>query len=126
MPAEDWMSATKVLFAKFGLPNKLVFDKGTNSVSEQFKDFCRCLNIDHGMTLSYNHQCNGQVEACVKFKKCTIKKCRENNNNVNFALLQIRSTLIGAGGPNPAMLLFHRPIKVMSPQIGRESLNINK
>ena len=104
---------------------KLVSDAGTNFVSEQFKDH-RCLNIDQAVTSSYHHQSNGQVEACVKFMKCTIKKCRQNNNDANFALLQIRSTPIGTGIPSPAKLLFSRPIGGLLPEVRREPININK
>ena len=60
------------------------------------------------------------------FVKCTIKKCRQSNNDVNFALLQIRSTPIGTGIPSPAMLLFNKPIRVLLPQIVREAINVNK
>ena len=73
--AKDLIQAVKVVFAEFGLPKKLVSDAGMNFVSEQFQDFCRHLNIDQGMTTSYHHHCNGQVEACIKFVKCPIKKC---------------------------------------------------
>ena len=58
--------------------------------------------------------------------KGTSKKCRQNNNDVTFALLQIRSTLIGAGIPSPALLLFSRPMRALLPLIEREPININK
>ena len=38
-----------------------------------------------------HHQSNVQLEACIKFGKDTIE-CRQTNNKVHFALLQIRST----------------------------------
>ena len=94
---EDLIKATKVVFAEFGLPKKLLLDAGTNSVSERFKEFFRWLNIDQVMISSYQYQSNGQIEACIKFMKDTIKKCRKNNNDVNFALLKIRPTLITTG-----------------------------
>ena len=53
-------------------------------------------------------------------------KCRQNNNNINFALLQIRATPIGTGISIPTMLLFNGPIRVLLPQISREPININK
>ena len=105
----------------FGLPKKFVSTVGTDFVSELFKEFCGHLNIDQAIMSSYHHQSNRQVEACIKFKKC-----RQNNNDGNFALLQIRSTPVGTGIPSPAMLLLNRPIRVLLPQIGREPMNINK
>ena len=61
MSAEDLISATKVVFTEFGLTKKAVSDAGMNFVSEQFKEFCRCLYITQVMTLSYHYQSNGQV-----------------------------------------------------------------
>ena len=74
--AEDLIQSTKVVVAEYGLPKKLMSDTDMTFVSEQFIAFCRHLNTDQVVTLSYYHQCNGQVEACIKFVKCTIKKCR--------------------------------------------------
>ena len=108
MSAQDLIQVTKVVFAEFGLPKNIFSDAGTNYFSEQSKDFCKCLNIDQVMTLLYHHQINVQMEAFIKSVKCTIKKCRQANNEVRFALLQIRSTLIGAGLPSPTMMLFNR------------------
>ena len=65
------------------------------------------------------------MAAHITFLKCTIMKCIQNNNDVNFALLQIRSLPIGAGIPSPATLLFYRPIRALLPQIGREPINIS-
>ena len=81
----------------------MVSDEGTNFVSGQFKEFCAHLNTDQIMTSLYHHQSNGQVEACIKFVKYTIKKCRQTNNHVQFDLLHIQLTLVGAGLPSPAM-----------------------
>ena len=42
----DLIQAIKVVFTEFGLPQKWVSDADTNFVSEEFKEFCRHLNID--------------------------------------------------------------------------------
>ena len=78
------------------------------------------------MTSFYHCQSTGQLEAYIKYVKCTTKKCRQTNNDVNFALLQIRSTLEGPGILSPATLLFNRLIRALLPQIGRKPINITK
>ena len=83
-------------------------------------------NIDKDVTLSQHYQSNGQVEACIQLVKCTIKKCRQTNNSVHFALLQIRSTPISARLPSPATMLFNRLIRTLLLQIGKEPINVNK
>ena len=57
----------------------------------------------------------------IKFMKCTTKKCLDNNDDINLALLQKRTTLIGTGLPSPATPLFNRP----EHQINREPINFN-
>ena len=123
--AKDLIQAGKVVLTEFGFPKRLVSDAGMNFVSQQFKDFCRCLNIDQIVTSSYHHQNNGQVKACFRFVKCTIKKCRQTNNDVHFTLLQITSTPTSAWLPSPAMMLLKRPIRALLPQIDREPINVN-
>ena len=54
------VESARFVFAGFGLPKILLSDAGTNFVSEQFKDFCRHLNID-------------QVMTCIKLVECSIK-----------------------------------------------------
>ena len=63
MSAKDLIGATKVVFVEPDLPKTLVSGAGTNSDPEQFKDFCKCLNKDHILTLWYHLQSNGHVEA---------------------------------------------------------------
>ena len=112
------------MYAEFVLP-KNVSDAGTNFVSEWFKEVFMCQNIDQVVTSLYHHHSNGEVVACIKFVKCTIKKCRQINNDTKFASRQIRSTPIGAGIPSLAML-FNRPIRVLLLQIEREQIDIVK
>ena len=96
----------KIVSTETELPKKTVSDAGTNFISDKFKQFCRQLNIAQTITSSYHHHSNGQVEACIKFVKCAIKKCFHNNDGVNLALLQMILTPIGAGLPSYAILLF--------------------
>ena len=49
----------------------------------------------------------------------------DTNNNVNLALLQVRSSHIGAGLSCPTMLLFNRPTRCLLPQMNREPIDIN-
>ena len=52
-------------------------------------------------------------------------KCLDSKSNVNLALLQIQSIAICAGHPNPATLLFKRPIGDLVPPMSREAFNIS-
>ena len=70
---ESLIATTKVIFAEYGIPCKIMSDTGTNFVSDKFRQFCSRLNIEQAVSSVYHHQINGQVEACIKFIKCTCK-----------------------------------------------------
>ena len=70
IPVWPWES---LIFREYGLPSKTVSDMGTNYVSEKLKEFCMSLCIHHAVSLSNNHESNGQAEACIKFVKRSMK-----------------------------------------------------
>ena len=75
--------------------------------------------------MSSSYQSNGQVEACIKFIKQSIEKCIDTRSDIHIALLQIRSTPLGSGLPNPAMLLFNHQIMGIVPIVNRPPINSN-
>ena len=76
LSAESLIATVKVIFVEYGIPCRLMSDAGTNFVSARFRSFCGSLNIEQAMSPSCHHQSNGQVKACIKFIKCTIKMLR--------------------------------------------------
>ena len=123
LTANEQVKAAKIGFAELGPPKKIILDVCMNFMSYMFKQCHIQMNIEQSITLSYHHQSNGQLGACIKFVKCTIQKCFDNNN-VNLPLLQIRSMSIGVRIPHPATLLFNIPIRSLLPQITRVPINI--
>ena len=116
----------KVIFAEYRLPKKIMSHSGDNFVSDKFKTFCKSVNIKQGFSLSYHHQSNGEVEVCIKFVKCTFKKCFDTKGDPHIALLQIRMTTLGPGLPWPATILFNHPIRGIMPLINRPPVGIDK
>ena len=100
-------------------------DTGRNFVSERFKTFCHSLNIEQAVSSSYHHQSYGQVKACIKFIKCTIKKCSDSGSDIHMALLQIQTTTLGQGLPSLATLLFNHPVCGIMPVIDRKPVNVD-
>ena len=76
------------------------------------------------MSSSYHHQSNGQVEACIKFIKCTIKKCSDSSGDIHMALLQVRITPLGQGLPSLETLLFNHPVCSIIPVIDRKLVSV--
>ena len=110
LSAESLITTIKVIFAEYGIPHKLMSDAGTNFVSDKFWKFCNSINVEQAVLLVYHHQSNGQVEACIKFVKFTLKKCADSGGDINMALLQICTTPLGQGLLIPATLMFNRKV----------------
>ena len=115
LSADKLINMVKTIFTKYGIPHKLMSDMGTNFVSDEFCQFCKLVNIDQVTLSVYHHQSNGQVEACIKFVKCTFKKCADSGRDINMVLLQIHMTLLGHRLLNPATLMFNRPVCGIMP-----------
>ena len=125
LSAESLITAVKIIFVEYGIPCRLISDAGGNFISEKLKNFCNSLNIDQAVSSLYHHQSNGQVEACIKFIKCTIKKCSDSGGDIHMVLLQIRTTPLGQGLPSSAMLLFNHPVHGIMPLMGRKPINVD-
>ena len=87
--ADSLILTCKITFAEYGVPKKIMTDSGGNVISDKFKTFCKSLNIEQAFSSSYHHQSNREVEPCIKFVKCTLKKCFDSRSNPCIALMQI-------------------------------------
>ena len=116
----------KVIFAEYRPPRKIMLDSGGNFISDKFKTFCKSLNIEQAFLSSYHHQSNGQIEACIKFVKCTLKKCLDSKGDPHIALLQICMTPLGPGLPSQVTMLFNCPIGGIMPTINRPPIGRDK
>ena len=65
LSADSLILTCKIIFSEYGLPKKIMSDAGSNFVSDQFKQYCKKLNIEKA-TSSCHHQ-------NIKFIKHTIK-----------------------------------------------------
>ena len=109
LSADSLILMCKITFAEYRLPKKIMSGSVDNLVSDKFKTFCKCLNIEQVFLSSYHHQSNGQVETCIKVVKCTLKKCFDSRGDPHIDLLQIHMTTLGQELPNPATMLFNHP-----------------
>ena len=98
-------------------------DAGGNFISDKFKQFCKRMKIEQATSSSCHHQSNRQVEACLKFTKCTMKKCFETNEYIHVALLWIRSIPLEPRLLSPIILLCNHPEQGIMPMINRLLIN---
>ena len=110
LSVESLINTVKIIFTEYGIPQKVMSDAGTNFISDRFQQFCATIDVEQAASLVYHHQSNGQVESCIKFIKCTFKKCANLGRDINMALLQICTMLLGKGLLSLATLLFNRQV----------------
>lgn len=102
-------------FARYGLPETIVSDNGTQFSSGIFKEFCDSNGIIHIRTAPYHPQSNGQAERFVDTLKRSLRKILPETQNSITRSLQIflaayRSTpnKVAPNGLSPAELLMGR------------------
>ena len=117
LSADSLILTCKVVFAEYWIPKKIMSDAGGNFISDKFKTFCKSLNTEQAFSSSYYHQTSGQMEACIKFIKHTLKKCFDSRGDPHIALLQICMTPLGQRFPSPATMLFNCTIRGILPVI---------
>ena len=122
LSAENLINTIKVIFAKYGIPPKIMSDAGRNFVSGRSQQFCKTINVEQAVSSAYHHQSNGQVKACIKFIKDTFQKCADLGRDINMALLQIRMTPLGQGLPSPATLMFNGQVYGIMPVLDCKSI----
>ena len=73
LSADNLINTVKIIFTKYGIPQKIMSDMGTNFIADRFQQLCKSINVEQAISSAYHHQSNRQVEDCIKFIKCTFK-----------------------------------------------------
>uniref|UniRef100_A0A5S6QGC4 RNA-directed DNA polymerase n=1 Tax=Trichuris muris TaxID=70415 RepID=A0A5S6QGC4_TRIMR len=130
------------LFARFGFPETLVTDNGSQFRASHFEDFCRKNGVVHVCSPPHHPQSNGQVERFVDTFKRTMEKLKGDATlpeNLATFLLRYRTSPNPSieGQQSPAELMFGRNLRTdlsllhpvparAAPGPGRMSENFNR
>ncbi|CAH8590406.1 unnamed protein product [Schistosoma haematobium] len=113
------------LFSRFGVPDVLVTDNGTQFISSIFSDFCKRFGVKHVRSPPYHPQSNGQAERFVDtFKRALLKAKGEGKiEEILDDFLLVYRTTPNPSAPNqmsPAEIMFGRKVRTaldaMKPQ----------
>lgn len=95
------------MFARFGVPQIVISDGGTQFISSEFRQFTKEWQFKHIVSSPTHSQSNGMAERHVQVAKNLIKKSIESNKDIHLALLQLRNTPI-FGTHSPCEILMSR------------------
>lgn len=82
----------KEWFAQHGIPSKVESDNGPKFSSLAFKKFAKEWQFDHVTSSPRFPRSNGLAERYVQVSKSILKRCKNDNSDVQLALLHTRNT----------------------------------
>ena len=74
----------KAHMARYGIPDEVVSDSGSQYTSQQFKNFAKEYGFNDVTTSPYHHQSNGKAESAVTEAKKILKKLQRPNVTLNW------------------------------------------
>lgn len=108
----------KEVFARYGIPDVLVTDNGTQFASAEFAVFAETWSFEHQTSSPRYPQSNGKAENAVQTDKRLFKKCKASGQSEYLALLDWRNTPTEGVGTSPAQRLLGRRCKTLLPASG--------
>ncbi|CAI5678504.1 unnamed protein product [Oreochromis niloticus] len=107
----------KAIFARHGIPEKLISDNGPQYSSREFKDFAVTWDFVHTTSSPLYPQSNGLAERTVKTAKSVLDKAHAQGVDPYLSLLEQRNTPVD-GFRSPAQLLMSRRLRSVIPITG--------
>ena len=88
---ESVIKETESHFARHGIAD-MITDNGPQYSSDQFTAFTREWEFQHTTSSPLHSQSNGKAESAVKIAKNLVKKAKQENKDLQMALLEWRNT----------------------------------
>ena len=99
------------MFSRFGVPEMITSDSGTQFKSREFATALARWNSRLVTSSPHYHQSNGAAERAVQTYKTLLKKCLLERSNLQSAILALRNTPNATTGLSPAQRMFGRPTR---------------
>ncbi len=120
MPNQEAYSVAQVLtkefFSRFGVPNFLHSDQGTQFESQLFQEICQLLGIKKTRTTPFRPQSDGQsernIKTLVKMVAIVTKEQENWDEHLPFISMAYRSTPHQTLGISPNYMMFGREISM--------------
>ena len=127
--SEATIEKLRDLFARYGIPQQLVSDNGSQFTSREFAEFMKGNGIKHTLVAPYHPRSNGQAERFVQTFKQFFKTEGGDSIKQRLArfLFSYRTTPNSTTGQTPAELFLNRRVRtrldLIRPDLGRKVFN---
>ena len=115
LSSERVIEVCKQHFARYGIPEIVISDNGTQYSSEQFRDFSEQYQFEHVTSSPHFPRSNGKAEKTVQIAKNLLKKAKREGSDPYLAILNYRNTPIDGLDASPAQMLMHRRTRTTLP-----------
>ena len=106
----------KPMFARFGIPERVISDNSPQFSSQEFSDFARKYDFQHTTSSPCYPQSNGMAEKYVQIAKRIFKKTKLDGRDPLLGILEYRTTPLETGY-SPAQLLQGRQLRTTLPTL---------
>jgi len=113
------------IICRYGVPNKIITDNGTNLNNKMMEELCEDFKIEHHNSSRYRPQMNGAVEAANKNIKKIVQKMvvtyKDWHEMLPYALYGYRTSVRTSTGATPFSLVYGMeavlPVEVEIPSL---------
>jgi hypothetical protein len=105
----------KSLFARHGIPKKVVSDNGPQYASAEFAQFAQEWGFVHDTSSPNFPSSNGLAEKCVNTVKNLLSKAQADKKDPYISLLEYRNTPLAENQLSPAQMLMSRRMRSVLP-----------
>ena len=102
-------------FARYGVPVRVITNKGPQFSSYEFQVFARQWNFHHITSSPYHPASNGKAESAVKTAQSLILKAQEEGRDPWQAILAYRNTLTQGMSTTPTERMMGRKARTLMP-----------
>lgn len=106
--SETVIKKLKGHFARYGIPDEVISDNGSQFTAEDFRVFTQAYGFKHTCTSPHHPQSNGKAESAVKQAKKTLRMARVSGNDFYLALLNVWNTPQDEYNTSPAQRMMSR------------------
>ena len=124
------ITALRNIFARFGIPDQIVSDNGSQFTSNEFEQFLKSNRIHHIKSAPYHPATNGLAERFVQTFKLAMKSAKASettlNGNLETFLMAYRNAPHSTTAASPASLLLGRPLRTRLDLLNPTSVTHSK